>query len=105
MKSVGQNPTKFELEIMIKEADANGDDAIDFPEFVAVFMRFLGKRNALPKLDHFNDLFDDDNYLSAQKLQKEMEKFGVPLKLEELQQLIIEADVDQDGKINKKGDN
>ena len=107
MRSVGQNPTEYELNLMIQEADANNDNLIDFPEFVAVFIRFLGKRKELPDMKNFEDIFEKDdkgdNYLNAQKLHEEMNQLGVNIEVAVLDRLIQEADKDGDGKIGEDG--
>ena len=38
MKSMGLNPTEAELQDMINEVDADGNGAIDFPEFLALMV-------------------------------------------------------------------
>lgn len=103
MKSVGQNPSTFDLEIMIKEADANNDGMIDFPEFVAVLMRFLGKKEDCNFEEEFAAIFDEKDKLSAKKLKDEMERLGVKLNENELEDLIRESDLNGDGTVSKKG--
>ena len=85
---------------MVEEADANNDGVIDFPEFVAVFMRFLGKSNSLPKVECFNDIFDGE-FLSPSKMHEEMKKLGIEVSIQEIQNLIEEADLDGNKKIDK----
>ena len=38
MKSMGLKPTEAELQDMINEVDADGNGAIDFPEFLALMV-------------------------------------------------------------------
>lgn len=87
---------------MINEADANGDSSIDFPEFVAVFMRFLGKRNTV-NIDSFNSLFDNQGFLSSEQLSAEMKKLGVEISSNDINKLIEDADIDGNGKIDRDG--
>ena len=87
---------------MMEEADANNDGVIDFPEFVAVFMRFLGKSNTLPKIECFNDIFKDA-YLCPKQMHEEMKKLGIDVPVIEIEKLIVEADIDGNNKIDKKG--
>ena len=35
MRSLGKNPTEDELQSLVKQADADGNGTIDFPEFIA----------------------------------------------------------------------
>ena len=39
MRMLGQNPTEAELQDMINEVDADGNGAIDFPEFLSLMAR------------------------------------------------------------------
>ena len=41
MQSLGQRPTKTELQNMIDEVDTDGNGTIDFTEFLAVCVRLL----------------------------------------------------------------
>ena len=36
MKAMGQKPTNIEVKDMIREADADGNGTIEFPEFLAL---------------------------------------------------------------------
>ena len=65
-------------------------------------MRFLGKRNTLPKVECFDDIFDGE-FLSPKKMHEEMKKLGIDVSAEEIQNLIEEADIDGNKKIDKKG--
>jgi calmodulin len=39
MRSLGQNPTEAELQDMINDVDADGNNTIDFPEFLTMMAR------------------------------------------------------------------
>ena len=42
LRSLGQNPTKTELQDMIDEVDATGSGTFDFPEFLTMMVRQSG---------------------------------------------------------------
>ena len=39
MRSIGQNPTEYEILEIVMESDLNGDGTIDFKEFVDMMQR------------------------------------------------------------------
>ena len=41
MKAWGLNPTKFELDDIMKEVDDSGDGEFDFPEFLDIMTRMM----------------------------------------------------------------
>ena len=43
MRSLGQNPTDAELQDMINEVDSDSNGCIDFPEFLTMMARGLGR--------------------------------------------------------------
>lgn len=43
MRSLGENPTEIELQMMVNEADADGNGVVDFFEFMTLMQRQAGK--------------------------------------------------------------
>ncbi|AFZ79692.1 calmodulin, putative [Theileria equi strain WA] len=102
MRSLGQNPTEAELQDMINEIDTNGSGAIDFPEFLILMARKMKEGDTEEELVQAFKVFDRDGngFISAQELRHVMTNLGEKLTNEEVDEMLREADVDGDGKIN-----
>eukprot|EP00565_Helicotheca_tamesis_P007886 CAMPEP_0185724060 /NCGR_PEP_ID=MMETSP1171-20130828/663_1 /TAXON_ID=374046 /ORGANISM="Helicotheca tamensis, Strain CCMP826" /LENGTH=149 /DNA_ID=CAMNT_0028391835 /DNA_START=108 /DNA_END=557 /DNA_ORIENTATION=- len=102
MRSLGTNSTKEELREMVNSVDENGDNMIDFDEFL-VLMKSRKKNDDPDKelRDAFN-VFDKDGSgaISRQELQSLMQKLGQNLSKEELDAMMSEVDEDGNGEID-----
>ncbi|RLM98436.1 uncharacterized protein C2845_PM06G33360 [Panicum miliaceum] len=107
----GQRPGAEELREMIRDADADGDGAIDFAEFLGLMARKAaaagaGAEDAAADPDEeLREAFkvfdkDQNGYISAAELRHVMINLGEKLTDEEVEQMIREADVDGDGQVN-----
>ncbi|KAL7480139.1 hypothetical protein ACHAW6_005848, partial [Cyclotella cf. meneghiniana] len=104
MKSLGQNPTDKELKRMIKSVDDNGDNKIDFQEFLVLMSSKKGNMND----DHDRELreafkvFDSDGNgsISKSELQRIMSNLGQRLSDAELDDMMEEVDTDGNGEID-----
>ncbi|XP_066934222.1 uncharacterized protein [Clytia hemisphaerica] len=104
MRNLGQNPTHAEIKEMIAEIDADGNDNIEFDEFITIMETKL--RNTIPDehvLEAFH-VFDRDNngFISLKELQHVMFCLGEVLPINEVKKIMAEADLDQDGQLNYK---
>ena len=104
MRSLGQKPTKAELQEMIDEVDADDDGAIDFTEFLSMMACKMKSTGGEEKIkETFRSLDKDGNgYISAAELQHLMVSLGEKLSDEQINEMIREADTDGDGQINYK---
>ncbi|GIX65706.1 calmodulin, putative [Babesia caballi] len=102
MRSLGQNPTEAELSDMINDIDTSGSGAIDFPEFLILMARKMKEGDTEEELVQAFKVFDRDGngFISAQELRHVMTNLGEKLTNEEVEEMLREADVDGDGKIN-----
>jgi len=104
MKSLGFSMTDQEIEDMIAEADTDQKGAIDFPEFLAVFVR---KMSDVDPEEEFAEIFaqidlDNDGKITFSELKLYMQDVG---EFDEengkgdayVKAIIQEADVDKDG--------
>ena len=100
--TLGQNPTDDEVAAMIKEVDLNNDGKIDLDEFITL----MGKRTPDP---HTEDevinafrVFDKEGngLIPSAELKHIMMTIGDKMTEEEAQEMINEADIDEDGFIN-----
>ena len=102
MRSLGQKPTKAELQDMIDEVDADNDGAIDFTEFLSMMACKMKETGGDAKIRETFRKFDKDGngYISASELQHLMVSLGERLTNKEIDEMIREADRDGDGQIN-----
>ncbi|KAL7526984.1 hypothetical protein ACHAXR_001745 [Thalassiosira sp. AJA248-18] len=103
MKSLGQNPTEKELTQMIKSVDDNGDNEIDFEEFL-ILMSSKKPSSSDPdkELKDAFAVFDADNSgsISRSELKKLMKNLGQTLSDAELDAMMDEVDTDGNGEID-----
>ncbi|KAL9450823.1 hypothetical protein AB3S75_012542 [Citrus x aurantiifolia] len=102
IKSLDQNPTKEELRNMINEVDLDGNGTIEFLEFLKLMATKMKENEAQEELKEAFKVFDkdQDGYISPNELRHVMMNLGEKLTDEELEQMILEADLDGDGQVN-----
>ncbi|XP_069116165.1 uncharacterized protein [Argopecten irradians] len=104
MRSLGQNPTDAEIHDMISLVDSDGNGSIDFNEFLHLVAKRLQEADIETGLVEAFRLFDKDGngYLTANELQSVVATSGEILTDAEVNMLMSEADVNNDGKVNYK---
>jgi calmodulin len=104
MRSLGQNPTESELKRMIESVDENGDNEIDFEEFLVLMSSRKGHHNDDPdrELKDAFKVFDTDGSgsISKSELKQLMKNLGQRLTDEELDAMMGEVDTDGNGEID-----
>jgi len=102
MKALGINPTDKEIQDMIKEVDQDSTGYVTFPEFISLMVRRLSPSDNEEELMMAFRVFDRDGngFISASELRHVMNNLGEILTDDELNEMIIEADLDGDGQIN-----
>jgi calmodulin len=102
MRSLGQNISETELIEMITELDENGDGVIEFKEFLFLMTRKMKKAPTEHEfLAAFKDFDKDGNGLiSSHEFRIVMTRLGHNLSEEQVEEMIREADEDNDGLIN-----
>ncbi|VDO05777.1 unnamed protein product [Rodentolepis nana] len=98
MRSVGQYATDEELKKMIKEVDTDGNGLIDFNEFIGLMTMRAIKSSSEDSLMPAFRVFDRDGngYITLSELRN----LGENLTVEQVEEMIREADVDGDGQID-----
>lgn len=78
MRSLGQNPTEAELQDMVAEVDADGNNSIDFPEFLTMMARKMKDTDSEEEIKEAFKVFDKDNngFISAAELRHVMSEPG-----------------------------
>ena len=103
MRSLGQNPSQAQLQIMIKDFDKNKNGKIDFFEFCDFMVKKADDFTmSTHDVENAFKVFDKDGsgFIEADELRDMMLNLGEKLTEEEVQNMMQIADIDGDGKIN-----
>jgi len=102
MRKLGQNPTEAELIEMISSVDDNGDNEIDFSEFLTLMKSRMGEYDPEKELRDAFAVFDTDGSgaIDRKELKKLMKKLGQTLSEAELDAMMDEVDTNGDGEIS-----
>ena len=102
MLQLGQNPAEEDLIEMMRMADKNGDNEIDFEEFLILMQTRSVERDTEAELMEAFKLFDLDGSgdISRDELKTLMKNLGQELTDEEIDAMIDEVDINLDGEIS-----
>lgn len=102
MRKLGQNPTESDLIEMINSVDDNGDNEIDFEEFLVLMKSRIGERDPEKELRDAFSVFDTDGSgaIDRKELKRLMKKLGQALTEAELDAMMDEVDTNGDGEIS-----
>merc|ERR1719364_87925 len=102
MRSLGRKPTKEELKSMIAECDDDGSGQIEFPEFLSLMASKLQDTDSVEEMRETFAVFDRDKSgsVSASELKHVMNNLGEQVTIEEVEEMIKEADADGDGELS-----
>ena len=102
INSLGQTLGDAEMEEILNEVDTDGNGSIDFKEFLGLMVRKMREIDSEEELRDAFKVFDRDNnnFISAQELRHVMICLGEKIALDEVDEMIKEADIDGDGFIN-----
>ena len=102
MQSLGQNPTDQELEDMINEVDNDGNNEIDFEEFLTLMARNMQDLDEEKVIKQGFSVFDadEDGKITLDDLRRVMESLGEQLNENQLIEIIKELDSNSDEAID-----
>lgn len=102
MRSLGHNPSDSELQDMIHEVDTDGNGKIDFEEFLTMMSRRTEPENGEEEMRQAFRVLDADGngYISPHELHRVMRNLGENLTEDEISEMVKQADLDGDGRIN-----
>jgi len=102
MRAMGQNPTEDEVLNLMLEADLDGNGTIEFPEFLELMKEKYGSDDQESDLREAFKIFDRDRdgFIDMRELKKVSMMLGTCLDPQEIDELMEEADVDGNGKID-----
>merc|ERR1712180_220617 len=102
MRAMGQNPTEDEVLNLMLEADLDGNGTIEFPEFLELMKETYGTDDQESDLREAFKIFDRnrDGFIDIRELKKVSMMLGSQLNPHEIDELMAEADVDGNGKLD-----
>jgi len=102
LRALGYNPTAGEVVDMAETVDKDGTGMLDFPEFLLMMAAKNRASEAEEDIREAFKVFDKDGngYITAMELRFVMNNLGEKLTEEEIEEMIVEADIDGDGQIN-----
>ena len=102
MRSIGQNPTDEEVMAMIKEVDLNSDGKIELDEFITLMARNSPDTQTEDEVINAFRVFDKEGngLIATAELKHIMMTIGDKMTEAEADEMIHEADIDDDGVIN-----
>lgn len=102
LRALGYNPTPGEVVDMAEMVDKDGTGMLDFPEFLLMMAMKSRDSQAEEDIREAFKVFDKDGngFITAMELRHVMHNIGEKLTDEEVEQMILEADIDGDGQIN-----
>ncbi|KAI8613918.1 hypothetical protein BC830DRAFT_1066068 [Chytriomyces sp. MP71] len=104
MRALGFDVKKAEVLKILREFDKEGHGLIEYADFAKVMTERILDRDPLDEIKKAFQLFDDDGTgkISVRNLRRVAKEIGENLDDEELQAMIDEFDLDQDGEINEQ---
>ncbi|KAH3713110.1 calmodulin-beta-like [Dreissena polymorpha] len=104
LRSMGVQMTGEELEAAMKKIDTNKDGQISYSEFKTFVMRQFHESSG-SKEDQIRQVFrmidrDDNGYIQKAEIRRAVKALGETLTNAELEDMMREADLNNDGKIN-----
>ncbi|KZO96455.1 EF-hand [Calocera viscosa TUFC12733] len=104
MRALGFDMKKAEVLKILRDNDSDGSGAMRYEDFVRVMTERILARDPLDEIRRAFKLFDDDGTgkISLRNLRRVAKELGENLDDDELQAMIEEFDLDQDGEINEQ---
>ena len=102
MISMGQNPTEEEVNDIMREVDLNQDGYIDFDAFIIIMTRSTTDNQTEDEVINAFRIFDKEGngLIASSELKHIMMSIGDKMTEEEADEMVNEADIDEDGMIN-----
>ncbi|PWZ12896.1 putative calcium-binding protein CML13 [Zea mays] len=102
MRALGFEMTEEQIRQMIADVDKDGSGAIDYEEFEHMMTAKIGERDSKEELSKAFRIIDQDGNgkISNIDIQRIAKELGVNLTLDEIQDMVQEADRNGDGEID-----
>ncbi|KAL0571590.1 Calcium-binding component of the spindle pole body (SPB) half-bridge [Marasmius crinis-equi] len=104
MRALGFDLKKAEVLKLLRDNDKTGQGFMNFEDFAIAMSERILARDPNEEIRRAFHLFDDDNTgkISLKNLRRVAKEIGDRLEEDELQAMIDEFDLDQDGEINEQ---
>ncbi|KDQ15605.1 hypothetical protein BOTBODRAFT_31495 [Botryobasidium botryosum FD-172 SS1] len=104
MRALGFDLKKPEVLKILRDHDKQGHGLMEFDDFAKIMSERILARDPLEEIRRAFQLFDDDGTgkISLRNLRRVAKELGEHLDDDELQAMIDEFDLDQDGEINEQ---
>uniref|UniRef100_K3ZY13 EF-hand domain-containing protein n=1 Tax=Setaria italica TaxID=4555 RepID=K3ZY13_SETIT len=101
-RALGFEMTEEQINQMIADVDKDGSGAIDYEEFEHMMTAKIGERDSKEELTKAFRIIDQDRNgkISNIDIQRIAKELGVNLTLDEIQDMVQEADRNGDGEID-----
>ena len=102
MRIVGAAPSEEEIDQIIEEIESNGDNLVNFETFLKIFENQLQNQDSEEDIiNEFKKLDNNGNgTINENDLRKLMSNYENALSENEIEQILEEANVDEDGNID-----
>ena len=102
LRALGAKPTPEEIQEMINEVDKDNSGRIEFNEFLELYSRKMNEPETEEDLIEAFRIFDRDGngLITRDELRHVMTTLGEKLTEEEADEMLRQADINQDGYIN-----
>ncbi|KAN0065753.1 Calcium-binding component of the spindle pole body (SPB) half-bridge [Thecaphora frezii] len=104
MRALGFDLKKAEVLKLLRDHDKTGANVIEWEDFNRIMSERIASRDPMDEIRRAFALFDDDGTgkISLRNLKRVAKELGENLDDDELQAMIDEFDLDQDGEINEQ---
>ena len=102
MTSLGFESKSAAIFQMISDLDADGNGTIDFDEWFTLMTKKVTDKDSRANIDKVFALYDDERtgFISVKNLRRVAQDLGENISEEELNELIVRADLDCDGLVS-----
>ncbi|XP_035705241.1 calmodulin-A isoform X3 [Folsomia candida] len=102
MRALGQRPSETELQAIMDECDQDRNGSIEFNEFLILMSKKMKDAESEGELIEAFKVFDknNDGLISGSELRHVMTSLGEKLSDEEVEDMLKETDLDEDGNVN-----
>ncbi|EDO46541.1 predicted protein [Nematostella vectensis] len=100
MRALGQNPTEDMIRDMIASADKDASGNIDLQEFLSMMCTVQSGKTQEIRMAFKSMDKDGDGFITFGDLKKTMQECDENLSDDDLKRMIIDADLDEDGRVS-----